>query len=340
MRIISSVGPSCKSAYELKKIHEAGCNSFRFNTSHMNEDEVRSQVEYLKNIYNSEVIVDLRGHKIRVSRLLNSIFLSENDEVCICSEKFYRENKNSIKTKLIPVNIDFDFDYLKECKTAFLKDGAIKLIFKDIIEQGAILYKVNGEGKVSMNNGINFPTLDRSELLLTERDKEDMIFALENKADIIFLSYIVNSKMVKDARKHLESLIKNNPQYAMPKIYSKIESIQGINNLNDILKNSDGIVLGRGDLYLEIDIFDYTKHEDEIIKKMKNNKKELIIATHIMNTMRFNTKPSLAEVRMLQSFIDNNVSGVMLVNETSIGKEPYKFVEFINDFVNKNKVLQ
>lgn len=339
MEIIATVGPSFDKNKAFRQTFNAGCSGYRFNTSHMEKDKTIKQINYIKNNLGAKVIFDLRGHKIRVSPKIQSMPLKDGDEIIIASEKYFNDNLNNNmdNNKILPLSLDFEFKRLFEREKLFAKDGKIVFEKEKIISKEACLYKVKGKGVVYKDKGITAPYINRKNLSLTEKDKRDIVFALENKVDILYISYVGEKKNVLDIKKYIKELIKKNPEFKMPKLYSKIESKLGIENFNKILRASDGIVLGRGDLYTETSILEYPSIEEKIIKKMKRRKKELVIATHVLPSMRFATKPTTSEAGDLYKFVSNKVNGIVLVSETSVAPNPYNSVKFAKTFIDYNK---
>lgn len=337
MNIISTVGPSLQTNNKLRKLYYAGCSGFRFTAAHTEKDKASKQMEFLHTLNpNINVILDLQGHKIRISSILKSIVNFENkEEVYICSQKYFEEHFNTSDKKLIPLDIEFDFSVIKQYDYFSIKDGSV--VFKKInnCESDAILCKIKGHGFVRPRNGINIKDFDRSFLNLSKKDKENIKFGLDNNVDIMYLSYVEDSTYVVKTKNYIKRLVKNNSSYTMPKLYAKLETLKGINNFGSILRASDGIVLGRGDIHNEVNSLQYPALQEKIIKKMKNNKKELVLATHILTTITYKNKPSISEISDLYRFVKGKVNSIVLVTETSICKNPKKAVSFAKELISQ-----
>lgn len=334
MDIISTVGPSFRKKHNFKSLEQAGSSAFRFNSSHMDEELVIKQVEYIQEKTNAKTILDLKGHKIRISSLIKSMRLNDGEEILITSEE-YAKNSNDTRRKLV-LDVEFDFKRIFEKEKLFGKDGRITFYKQEILCDEAAIYRVTGGGELSSGKGITAPYIDRMGLKITDKDKRDIKFALENRFDILYLSYVVEKNNVLEVKNYIRKLISLNSNYKFPKIYSKIESDQGLENLKEILRVSDGIVLGRGDLYTEVSLLRYPQVENDVIKKMKKSKKDLIIATHVLPSMRKRSKPVTSEVSDLYKFLTNGVNGVVLVSETSVASNPYNAVKFAKTFIDFN----
>ncbi len=176
-------------------------------------------------------------------------------------------------------------------------------------------------------------------MTLTIKDKKDIEFGLLSGVDIICLSYVTRESDILELKEYIKKVKKYNPQIIMPKIWAKIECKEGILNFDSILKSVDGIMLGRGDLFSELDIMEIPFVQDEIIGKMKSEKKELIIATYVLDSMRSARKPKIPELDDLYNFIKNKVDGIMLAGEVGIGKNPLHVIRFTKEFIDKYSYL-
>lgn len=337
MKIISTMGPSIMKNGAIKQAIKRGCSGFRFNSAHSDKLVASEQIKYIRSNYGDEVniIYDLQGQKIRVSGIIDSeIHLNDNERVIFCSEEYYKVNKN-IEKGLIPIDIEFDFNIIVEQDYFSVKNDRVVFI-KEWVKDDCVCCKVKGKGILRAKNGINIKSLSRANLILTERDKQDIVYAINNDVDTIYISYVVNATNVKSVKNYINKYLKKNGMnLRRPKIYSKIENYEGIENFEEILKVSDGIVLGRGDLAVEINSIEYPVLQEKIINRMKRSKKPLVIATHILESLAYRSKPSISETSDLYHFIKNKVDGIVLVTETSVGRNPGYVVGFANKFITE-----
>lgn len=341
MKIIGTVGPALKENNKIKRIIKEGCCGFRFNAAHTDKDFAEKKLAFINDNYDDiETIYDLQGHKIRVSCLLSDngqIDVCRGEDIVLCSEEYFMDNKDIVGVKLIPIDVEFCFERIKQCNYFSIKNGLVS--FKKVcdLEGEAILCKVYAidDAYIRTRAGINVKGLDRSNLGLTVKDKEDIDFALRNGVDIFFVSYVVDRYTIGLIKEYIGIKAIEYRLETIPLVYSKIEEIQGIENFEEILSVSDGIVLGRGDLHAEIDVMDYAKIELDLIQKMKKTNKPLWIATHVLDSLMYKSTPTMAEVSDLYKFITNSVDGVVLVSETAVAKDPIRPVRFIREFVEK-----
>lgn len=343
MRVVCSIGPNVKSIDDLEDLILSGMTDARFNFSHVNYDKVRLFMDYLKkNHPNIRIIQDLQGNKIRVSPLYKrEERVLGGKEIFFCSEEFYKKNPVFVqKYKPVPVKMDFEFSSLKGVKTSFMKDRTMEFsIMGKIKDKDVLRGTVVRGGVIRAEKGLNFPGVDRSKTRLLEKDRKDIVFGIENGADVICLSYVASAVNVSDFSDYVDEALKSvSSNIKKPKLWAKIECKDGITNLDDILKKVDGIMLGRGDLYSELSIFEVSDAQQEVITKLKRKRtKELIIATYVMETMRKSEIPSISEVNELSRFIDEKVDGVMLAGEITVGRHPLETVNFVSTFIRNKK---
>lgn len=337
MKIVCSIGPNIKNESDLDGFVKAGMNSMRLNFSHADYPMAESRIKYIRSKYpDIEIVQDLQGNKLRVSNLFKGQMKVKPGEVVIfCSEEYFKRIK-SFKGKeiFVPVALEMDFKAL-QCSDKFLmKDATMEF---EIMEkqQNRIKTKVVRGGVIRGEKGINAPGMDRSSAKLTDKDKRDIRFGINNNVDVICLSYASNKKIIDELVEYIEQLIKDNSQYRRPKIWAKIECMDGVKSIEEILKSVDGIMLGRGDLSSEVDVLEIPKIEEKIISLMKDMNQELIIATFILESMRMSTIPSIAEVEAIAYFTKSKVDGIMLAGEVGVGRYPLKVIATAKTIVEK-----
>lgn len=337
MYIVGTVGPNIKDRTVLKGIIDSGVNALRFNFIHGNAAEFLEILEKAKEIKKDiEIILDLSGTKVRVSDNFEYIYkVYDEEEIFFCGEDKYNEIKNNIskmKIKIIPLNIENKILNEKDYKQIGIKDNT--MIFNVVDKKDGLIKVITVKGGIiRKGKGCNIKNLERKTFLLSEKDKEAITWGITNKVDIICQSFVEDKEDVIE----IKSFIKVNwVKKTDIKIWAKIETLNGVNNIKDIIDESDGIVIGRGDLIPETSIEDTPIYEEIILREVKKNKgKDIIIATHLFNSMKSGKMPSISEVESIYSFIKSGVSGFMLAGETSIGKAPIKTVEFLKSLIEK-----
>jgi len=339
MYIIGTVGPNVKDRTVLKGIIDNGINALRFNFVHGNEKEFSGFFKMAKEINNDiEIMLDLSGTKVRVSNNFEYIYkVYDDEEIYFCGEDKYDEIKNNIskmKIKIIPLNIKNKILNEKDYKQIGIKDNT--MLFNVIDRKNGLIRVVTVRGGIiRKGKGCNIKGLERKCISLSEKDKSAITWGIKNKVNIICQSFVEDKKDIKEIKSFLNDKIID---HYKPKIWAKIETLNGINNIKSILSEADGIVIGRGDLIPETSIEDTPIYEEKIINEVNKEKdKDIIIATHLFNSMKSGKIPSISEVESIYNFIKAGVSGFLLAGETSIGKAPLKTVEFLSKLILKYK---
>lgn len=337
MKIICSIGPNVKKDTDIDEMIGHGMDMMRFNFSHINYEFTRELMEYSKEKYPKvPIIQDLQGNKLRISSLLRKeTKVFPGDDIVFCSERVYYSELNDNTNKIvIPIKLEGEFSLLFEAQKFLMKDATMEFKIDSIIrERNIINTKVIRGGIIRGGKGINAPGINRSKMFLTKKDKNDVIFGLQNNVNIICLSYVSNSRDIEELKSFIKENVKKNPTFKMPKVWAKIESVEGVRNLNHILKVVDGIMLGRGDLSAEIDMVDLPKVQHEIINTMRKSDKEFVIGTYILESMKRSLIPLPSEVNDIYNFIRNKVDGVMLAGEVAIGRYPLETISFLKEII-------
>lgn len=339
MYIICSIGPGINNVASIKELYEAGMNAARYNFSHVDYKTTEHLINYTrKNFPDLKVIQDLQGNKLRVaSAFKGEVMVKPGDKVVFCSEREYNTLRVIAKDYIvIPISFEGDFSSLFTAKSILMKDATMKFGIVNLRQKNCRneLIKAITEtgGLIRAEKGINAPGMDRSGIGLTKKDKEDILWGLENKVDIICLSYTCSMDNTNELKDFIN---KNNKWNHSPKLWAKIESKEGIKNFKSILDSADGIMLGRGDLYAEIDVTLIPYIQDNMLNIMKNISKDFIIASYVLPSMRSSTMPRISELNDIYNCIKRNVSGFMLSTEVSTGKYPVQVVKVLKKMVDK-----
>lgn len=337
MYIIGTVGPNVKDRTILKGIIDNGVNALRFNFIHGNEKEFLEFLNISKEINSDiKIILDLSGTKVRVSSDFEYIYkVYDDEEIYFCGEDKYDEVKNNIskmKIKIIPLNIKNEILYKKDYAQIGIKDNT--MIFNVVDKTNGFIKAVTVRGGIiRKGKGCNIKDLERTIISLSEKDKNAIKWGIKNEVDIICQSFVEDKDDIIEIKSFLND---NKLNQIKPKIWAKIETLNGVNNIKSILSEVDGIVIGRGDLIPETSIEDTPIYEEKIINEVNKDKnKDIIIATHLFNSMKSGKMPAISEVESIYNFIKAGATGFLLAGETSIGKAPIKTVEFLNKLILK-----
>lgn len=335
MKIISSIGPNAKKKDFIDMMVKNGTDIFRFNLSHGNLDVMEEQINYIKKEYpNVELLADLQGNKIRVDKSFDGEKKVASGEKVRFSSPFYYENEKN-KDNVIPLSFKGDFSRLYGVREILMKDGTMKFEVqginksKEVVKAETIL-----GGIVRAEKGVNAVNMDREEQGITEKDKNDIQWAIMNKVDIINLSYVSSAIEIEEIKLLIRNIRKRKCTGYKPKLWAKIECREGIEDIYNISKKVDGIIIGRGDLCCEIPAISVPIIENKIIDDMKKTKKDIIIATHVLDSMKYSDRPYLSEIEAIYRFIERGATGFMLCGETNIGRHPIKSIKTLKQIID------
>ena len=328
-KIIATLGPASSSKEMIKKLIKSGVDVLRVNFSHATHDEVEvivDNVNDLRNELGSNVTLlgDLQGPKIRIGELENDIELKKNQSLSICSNL---SESNGVD-KIFISYPSFAKD-VKPGENILVDDG--KLIFKVIStnKKDTVDIKVVQEGVLKPRKGVNLPNTKISQPALTEKDIDDAKFAVKKSFDWIALSFVRSKKDVLQLRELIESQC----DYHIP-IISKIEKPQAIEKIDSIIKVSNGIMVARGDLGIEIPAEEVPLNQKKIVAKCKKRGIPVVIATQMMESMIDSLTPSRAEVNDVANSVMDGADAIMLSGETSMWKYPCEVVKKIGDIIH------
>lgn len=328
-KIIATLGPASSSKEMIKKLIKSGVDVLRVNFSHATHDEVERIVENVNDLRkelgsNVTLLGDLQGPKIRIGELENDIELKKNQSLSICSNL---SESNGIDKVFISYP-SFAKD-VKPGENILVDDG--KLIFKVIStnKKDTVDIKVVQEGVLKPRKGVNLPNTKISQPALTEKDIDDAKFAVKKSFDWIALSFVRSKKDVLQLRELIESQC----DYHIP-IISKIEKPQAIEKIDSIIKVSNGIMVARGDLGIEIPAEEVPLNQKKIVAKCKKRGIPVVIATQMMESMIDSLTPSRAEVNDVANSVMDGADAIMLSGETSMGKYPCEVVKKIGDIIH------
>ena len=328
-KIIATLGPASSSKEMIKKLIKSGVDVLRVNFSHATHDEVERIVDNVNDLRkelgsNVTLLGDLQGPKIRIGELENDIELKKNQSLSICSNL---SESNGVD-KIFISYPSFAKD-VKPGENILVDDG--KLIFKVIStnKKDTVDIKVVQEGVLKPRKGVNLPNTKISQPALTEKDIDDAKFAVKKSFDWIALSFVRSKKDVLQLRELIESQC----DYHIP-IISKIEKPQAIEKIDSIIKVSNGIMVARGDLGIEIPAEEVPLNQKKIVAKCKKRGIPVVIATQMMESMIDSLTPSRAEVNDVANSVMDGADAIMLSGETSMGKYPCEVVKKIGDIIH------
>lgn len=322
-KIIATIGPSSTNKTVLKQMIEAGMNVARLNFSHGNYQDhagVIRRIRGLSRVMNKPVaiLLDLQGPKIRTGRLKDDtpVMLKKKAIVRITTKKI-SGTADIVSTTYANLIAD-----VKRGKTILLDDGLIELVVMSKTADTVKCRVING-GILKENKGINLPGVNVSAPALTEKDKKDLNFGIKLGIDYIALSFLRSAADLKQIR----SILKK--QHADIPVIAKIEKPEAVNNLEEILKASDGIMVARGDLGVELKPEQVPTIQKNIIKNALMANKPVITATQMLESMIDNPVPTRAEASDVANAIFDSTDAIMLSGETASGKYSVEAVKMM-----------
>ena len=329
-KIVATLGPASTARPMLKKLMNAGVDVFRVNFSHANYAETSETVKNIRELslelnIHASVLGDLQGPKIRLGAVKENVFVKKGDGIEITT-KYVSEGD----AKCVSINyLDFPKDVAVDEKI-LINDG--KLIFKVLKtnKKDLVHAKVLQGGALESQKGVNLPNTNISLPALTEKDKEDALFAVKKGFDWIALSFVRSKGDIAI----LQRLIKSASSDKIP-IIAKIEKPEAIANMDEIILAADGIMVARGDLGLEIPAEEVPLNQKLLVSKSKKARKPIIIATQMMESMIDSLTPSRAEVNDVANSVMDGADAVMLSGETSVGQFPVEVVNTVEKIIRR-----
>lgn len=323
-KIVCTLGPAVDNEEILEEVIKNGLNAGRFNFSHGNHEQHLERLNRFRKVCkklgkNIPVILDTKGPEIRTGDIKGKITLKQGQEYTLTTRDLGKEGDDKICT-VSHKGITKD---LKVGNKVLIDDGLVELEVTKLTETDVVC-KVLNSGVISSHKGVNLPNVKVSLPSLTKQDVEDLKFGCENGYDYIAASFIKNRDDVVMIRKCLE--LYEGPNI---KIISKIESQEGIDNFDSILEVSDGIMVARGDLGVEIPVERVPVEQKKMIKKTIKAGKIVITATQMLESMIKNPRPTRAEVNDVANAVMDGTTCVMLSGETASGSYPREAVKIM-----------
>ena len=328
-KIVATVGPACDSYEQLLELVKAGANVFRLNFSHGSHEDKKQIIEHIRAIndkepYNISILGDLQGPKLRVGEIENNALdLKEGDILTFTNEKCLGTLE---KIYVSYPNLAAD---VKVGNVIMIDDGKIEVIVVDITKENDVKVKVVLGGLLSSKKGINLPDTKISLPALTEKDLVDLDFIIEQQLDWVALSFVRSVKDIVILRNKLEE------KKSKTKIIAKIEKPEALQNLRDIIIESDAIMIARGDLGVELPVEQVPLIQREIIRKCIHRAKPVIVATQMMESMMERSKPNRSEITDVANAVLEGADAVMLSGETAAGNHPTLVVETMRKIIRQ-----
>ena len=320
-KIVCTIGPATKSEDMMKKLIEHGMNVARFNFSHGNYEYHKECLETLRKAA-AELklpvasMMDTKGPEVRLGRFVddkpveikNGDIYTLTTENCLCTDKI-----GSVTFKKLPEDVTVGTRIL-------INDGVIELLAEKVTATEIVCRIIHG-GRLSNNKGINVPGVKLSMPYLSDADMSDLEFGAKMKYDFIAASFVRTAADINYLRRYTQSL-----GWFNARIIAKIENLEGVENIDEILEAADGIMVARGDMGVEIPFEKIPAIQKDLIHKGYNAGKQVITATQMLESMIMNPRPTRAEITDVANAIYDGTSAIMLSGETAAGEFPVEAV--------------
>ena len=330
-KLVATIGPATSSKEILHQIIKEGVNVCRLNFSHGTHDDHLKVINTIDEINKENglhisKLADLQGPKLRVGKMEDDSMLEEGKEIVFTSKECVgNANKAYMNYQRFAQDVSVGDHIL-------LDDGKLKLQVVSTNKKDEVVAKVIYGGVLKSNKGVNLPNTKISLPCLTEKDLIDLDFALDHGADWIGLSFVRSARDIIELR----HLISNKKKKA--RIIAKVEKPEAVEDIDDIIREADAVMVARGDLGVEIPMEEVPIVQKMIVEKCLDNAKPVVIATQMMESMIENSAPTRAEVNDVANAVLDGADAVMLSGETSVGKYPIEVIKAMIKIINQMAV--
>lgn len=332
-KIVATLGPATNSVEKIEELAKLGINVCRMNFSHGDHEfhgqTMKNVREVNKKGFSLALMLDTKGPEVRTGDVKEPLMISKGDLVMFTP----REVTGKEKIKTVKVNYPHFAKDAKDARCIVIDNGAIEMkVVK--IEKDTVTAKALESGKISSRRHVNLPGAYISLPSFTEKDWKDFEFGVQMNVDFYAVSFIRSGDDIRELKAFLTK--KKNPAH----IIAKIETPQAVENIDDIIAESDGIMVARGDLGSEVPFEDVPAIQDDIVKKCRKAGKPVIVATHMLESMITNPTPTRAEVTDIAYAARLQADSTMLSGETAGGMYPIKAVAAMDKVLRKCERIQ
>ncbi len=335
-KIVCTLGPACESVETIEKMVEAGMNVARLNFSHGTHENHAMLIQNIREVSLRTgepvaILQDLQGPKIRIGKMPDAGVEIKNG-----AEVVFDTALQEYTEKIIPLDYADLHKYMKAGERLLISDGKIETHITRV--EGTKLYaQVIGGGVVSSHKGINVPDSTLQVRAMTDKDKEDARFGVEQGVDFIALSFVRTKEDIVELRELIQKYEKElKIKKGSPiQIIAKIERREAVHNIEELFEVVDGIMIARGDLGIEIRAAEVPIIQKRLITSALKHAKPVIVATQMLDSMQESIRPTRAEVSDVANAVIDHTDAVMLSNETATGKHPVETVQIMADILHE-----
>jgi pyruvate kinase len=330
-KIIATIGPASSSREVLEKMFQEGVDVCRINFSHGSHEEHQKVIETVHMLNeelgaNVAILADLQGPKLRIGEIRDGeVQLVEGTEFAFVTEPCTGDEKQAyISYKQLPREV-------KEGEKILVDDGKLSFSVLETNRKNRVVTRITEGGPLSSRKGVNLPDTTLALPGITEKDKEDALFALDNHVDWIALSFVRREQDLLDLKK----IVDKHPHQAH--VIAKIEKPEALREIDQIIRASDGIMVARGDLGVEVEFNKVPMIQKHLIKQCIQMSKPVIVATQMMESMIDNPTPTRAEANDVANAVLDGADTVMLSGETSVGKYPVETIRNMQKVIDSTE---
>lgn len=331
-KIVCTMGPNTNDENIMRKLVQNGMDIARFNFSHGDHEEQKMRMDMLKRIREEEkkpvaILLDTKGPEIRTGVLKDGkkVQLSAGEVFTLCTEDIVGdETKASITYPGLVADVQIG-------STILIDDGLIELKVKEKRDTEIVCTIING-GELGERKGVNVPNVPVRLPAITDKDRDDLKFGVEQEVDFIAASFVRNAECILE----IKAFLKECGASYIP-VIAKIENAEGIKNIDEIIRCADGIMVARGDLGVEIPAEEVPYLQKMMIQKCNDNYKPVITATQMLDSMIRNPRPTRAEVTDVANAVYDGTDAVMLSGETAQGKYPIEALQMMVHIVENTE---
>jgi len=330
-KILATLGPASNGVEVIEGLIKAGTNMFRLNFSHGDHEYHSQTLTNIRTAMNNlnvtiAVLQDISGPKVRIGELKEQFELFSGDQITFIKDEIIGY-KEANKKYVVSTNYPELLDKVKEGEYIYLYDGTIRA---RVIEIGTeVKAIVENHGVLSSKKGINFPNTAIDINVITQKDKEDIAWGIKNKVDYFAISFVQNKHDMIVARKLLSSY--------KGKLIAKIEKFDAVENIDEIIEVSDGIMVARGDLGIEVPYYEVPTIQKKLIKKANEACIPVITATQMLLSMTQNERATRAEISDVANAVLDGTDVVMLSEESAVGVNPINTVNTMSNIIAKTE---
>ncbi len=327
-KIVATVGPACDTYDKLLELVKAGVNVFRLNFSHGSHENKAMIIEQIRKInktepYNIAILADLQGPKLRVGEIENGgLKIEPGDILTFTSKEKVVGTKDRIYISYPNLHNDLNIG-----EKILIDDGKLEVVVSDITPSGDVKVRVTYGGILLPKKGVNLPDTAISLPAMTEKDFEDFEFIVKNELDWVALSFVRKAEDIINLKKLVAD------RKSSVKVMAKIEMPSALADLRNIIVESDGVMVARGDLGVELPVEKVPMAQRDIIRKCIHRGKPVIVATQMMESMIDRVKPNRSEITDVANAVLEGTDAVMLSAETATGQHPTLVVETMRKII-------